>query len=200
MPQKFAKELSNSRISWRKLAGLLKKQDWKKLAIWAIVSVLTTGVPASLEAAARKLASDSLSLGFDDLYAQTAPLIWAVTMVAFAGHRGWLSNGGLLPACGLLLLGGWLGHLLQHPGAVQPASALSSEGQGLSILLVFSAINLGLAWLAAYGWGAFLSSIVVGTVLGIGWSKGLESLYRRVTADPSRSPRTQENRESRRAA
>lgn len=168
-------------VSIRELIGLIDSSTWTKIAIWSIISVITTGIPASIESAVDKFTSDSLALGFDQLFAQTAPLIWSVAMVAFACHRGWLNDGGIIPSAGLILFGGWLGHLFQHGGAVESVNWLPTDRYALIGSVVFSALNLLIAYLLTYGINLFIASVIVGSVIGMSWSRWLFSLQDRFT-------------------
>ncbi len=168
-------------ISIREMIGLLDSGTWKKIGLWGIVSILTTGLPASFETLLSQFSSDAFALGFDDLFAQTAPLIWSVAMVAFACHRGWLDDGGLIPSAALILFGGWLGHLFQHGAAVTAVDWLPTDKYALLGSVVFAALNLMIAYLITYGVGAFLASILVGSILGVSWSKGAFKLQRKFT-------------------
>lgn len=162
----------------RDLPSLLDEIAWQKIGLWVIVSLLTTGIPASVEAGVQKLTSDTITLGFDSLFAQTAPLIWSVAMVAFACHRGWLDEAGMIPSAGLILFGGWLGHLFQHGAMVTAVDWLPTDRYALLGSVVFAAVNLLVAYFLSYGPGAFIASVIVGTVLGITWSRALLNLQR----------------------
>ena len=59
----------------RELVSVIDNSTWNKIALWSVVSVLTMGIPASVEAAVSIATSNALTLGFDDLFTQTAPLI-----------------------------------------------------------------------------------------------------------------------------
>lgn len=168
-------------ISIRDLISLIDSSTWTRIAIWSIISVITTGIPASIESAVDKFTSDSFALGFDQLFAQTAPLIWSVAMVAFACHRGWLNDGGIFPSAALILFGGWLGHLFQHGGAVESVNWLPTDRYGLLGSVLFSALNLLIAYFLSYGINLFIASVIVGSVIGMGWSRWLFSLQDRVT-------------------
>lgn len=179
-------------VSLRELIGLLDYRGWKKLAFWALISTLTTGFPASVESFINKLQSNSLALGFDELFTQTAPLIWSVAVVAFACHRGWLTEGGLIPSAAFILLGGWLGHFLQHGGAVVPVDWLPTDRYALLGSVVFAALNLLMAYFLTYGAAAFIASVLVGSALGVAWSRWLLKLqekYAAITLEAKRSQR-----------
>ncbi|WP_417851558.1 hypothetical protein [Thalassoglobus sp.] len=172
-------------ISIREMIGLFEPEVWKKIIVWGFVSILTTGLPASFESALSQFVSDSIALGFDELFAQTAPLIWSVILVSFACHRGWLDEAGLIPSAALILFGGWLGHAFQHGAVVAAVEWLPSDRFGLLGSVVFAALNLMIAYLISYGIGAFLASILVGSVIGVGWSKGAYKLQRKFSEDVS---------------
>lgn len=139
---------------------------------------MTTGIPASIEAGVQKITSDTITLGFDNLFAQTAPLIWSVAMVAFACHRGWLEEAGVIPSAALILFGSWLGHLFQHGAVVDAVNWLPTDRYALLGSVVFAAINLLIAYVLSYGIAAFIASVLVGSVLGITWSRSLFKLQR----------------------
>ena len=148
---------------------------------------MTTGIPATVEAGVQKITSDTLTLGFDNLFAQTAPLIWSVAMVAFACHRGWLEEAGAIPSAALILFGGWLGHLFQHGAVVDAVNWLPTDRYALLGSIVFAAINLLIAYLLSYGIAAFIASVLVGSVLGITWSRSLFKLQSRCYSKGAKS-------------
>ncbi len=163
----------------RELVGLIDNSTWNKIALWTVVSVLTMGIPASVETAVNIAASHTLALGFDDLFTQTAPLILSVAMAAFACHRGWLNESGVIPSAALILFGGWLGHFFQHGAIVSAFNWLPTDRFALLGSVVFAALNLLMAYFISYGAGAFLASVLVGSVLGTVWSKWLFRLQQR---------------------
>lgn len=163
-------------ISLLELPGVLDARTWRLVGVWTVVSLLTSGIPASLEMLLYKTTISSLSLGFDELFLQTAPLLLSVAAVAFACHRRWLDNGGALPAAWIILFGGWLGLSLQHRGGVVPVDWFPTDQYGLLGSVIFAALNLLGAYLLAYGIGACVASILVGCVIGVGWSHGLSQL------------------------
>lgn len=160
------------------------------------------GIPDSVEAVVNIATSHSLTLGFDDLFTQTAPLIWSVAMVAFACHRGWLEESGLIPSAALILFGGWLGHFFQHGAAISALDWLPTDRYALLGSVVFAALNLLFAYLISYGTGAFLASIIVGSVLGTVWSRWLFTLQKRFNVSNNQNEPNITSRESdiRRAA
>lgn len=166
----------------RELVSVIDNPTWNKIALWGVVSVLTLGIPASVEAAVSIATSNALTLGFDDLFTQTAPLILSVVMVAFACHRGWLDESGLIPSAALILFGGWLGHFFQHGAIISALDWLPTDQYGLLGSVVFAALNLLFAYFISYGAGAFLASIIVGSVLGTMWSKWLFTLQQRFSS------------------
>lgn len=196
------KKLKMPQATLRELPGLLDDSTWQKIGLWCIVSLLTTGIPATVEAGFQKVTSDSITLGFDSLFAQTAPLIWSVAMVAFACHRGWLEEAGAIPSAALVLFGGWLGHFFQHGAMVEAVDWLPTDRYALLGSVVFAAINLLLAYLVNYGLGAFTASVLVGTILGVTWSQSLFKLQVKFSRKKrsQRTPLQRQNEDDRRAA
>ena len=171
MNQKSNPSFHDQLMSVREMLLLIDPSTWKQAGLWMVISALTTGIPASIQSAFGELTKQTVTLGFDSLFAQTAPLILSVAVVAFACHRGWLNDGGLIPSAAFILLGGWLGHFFQHRGAVTPVDWLPTDQYALLGRVVFAAVNLLVAYFLSYGAGAMVASIVVGSVLGVGWSR-----------------------------
>ena len=148
---------------------------WNQFTLWLIVSLLTSGIPATAEAAWRKWITDVTSLGFPELFAMTAPLVWSIALVTLAWKRNWLDQtGGPYVAGAIILAGAWIGQQLGHSGAAEPVALLPTDRYGLLGQLVFAAVNQCLGYLRAYGPAATVASVLVGWTLGNTWDRVLE--------------------------
>ncbi|SFI00174.1 hypothetical protein [Planctomicrobium piriforme] len=173
---------------------LLQPANWSKLVLWVVVTALTTGIPATVEAAWRKYTMDLVTLGFDDLFALTAPLMLSISVVSFAWQRGWLAdNIGPYMAGAVILAGGWLGHWWGHPGTAQPVTLLPEDQFGLIGQLIFAGINQLAGYVHAYGLGAAISAVLVGTAVGVAWSAGVDKLLCKPATPPAQVDEARRN-------
>jgi len=141
-------------------------------AIWVVLSVLTAGVPATLEGGVRKLGGQFALGDYFDLLQTTAPLTLSIAVITFGWmRRWWQDHTGPLPALMIFAGVGLAGPLLEIPGFPEPVPVLPTDQGGSAVETLAASVNVGVGYFTTYGWAGFTASVVLGIWLGTRWQR-----------------------------
>ncbi|QDT66849.1 hypothetical protein V22_41210 [Calycomorphotria hydatis] len=147
-------------------AGRIARQPG--IIVWIVISILMLGVPATAEAATRKLIGSSAAGDMVMLLQSTLPLVGTVMLVTLGFRMDWWERcGGPFAVLGVIAGIGYGGYLCGLPTFPEPMVVWPiSNGHGLWEMLLFGTVNQLAGYLNLYGITGFSASIIAGVYLG----------------------------------